>query len=176
MKTKPTITVIGAASTTFGPKVLRDILNHSEVSGCHFRFVDLNEGRLIIYDRLAHCVSDMLSESITITSTTDRRQALPDSDYVIISVDTGHYDTWKLDFTIPVEHGIRQVQGELGGPGGLFHSLRQIPLHLDIAHDIEEFCAADRPAKISTRSCANTSLNFHPISNPSPASFSTSTA
>ena len=140
MKTKPTITVIGAASTTFGPKVLRDILNHSEVSGCHFRFVDLNEERLAIYDRLAHRVSDMLSEPITITSTTDRRQALPDSDYVIISVDTGHYDTWKLDFTIPVEHGIRQVQGELGGPGGLFHSLRQIPLHLDIAHDIEELC------------------------------------
>lgn len=28
MTQKPTITVIGAASTTFGPKVLRDILNH----------------------------------------------------------------------------------------------------------------------------------------------------
>jgi len=140
MNAKPTITVIGAASTTFGPKVLRDILNHPEVIGCSFRFVDLNEERLTIYDSLAHRVSDMLAEPITITSTGDRREALPGSDYVIVSVDTGHYDTWKLDFTIPVEHGIRQVIGELGGPGGLFHSLRQIPLHLDIARDIEELC------------------------------------
>ena len=140
MGTKPTITVIGAASTTFGPKVLRDILNYPEVMGCHFRFVDVNEERLSIYDRLAHRVSDMLSEPITITSTAHRRQALPDSDYVIISIDTGHYDTWNLDFAIPVERGIRQVLGELGGPGGLFHSLRQIPLHLDIARDIEELC------------------------------------
>jgi alpha-galactosidase len=45
-----------------------------------------------------------------------------------------------MDFSIPVKLGIRQVQGELGGPGGLFHSLRQVPLHLEIARDIEALC------------------------------------
>lgn len=139
-KRRPTITVIGAASTTFGPKVLRDILNHREVWGATFRFVDINVERLEIYDRLAHRISDILDEPISIQSTTDRREVLAGSDHVIISVDTGHYKTWELDFSIPVKHGIRQVQGELGGPGGLFHSLRQIPLHLEIARDIEELC------------------------------------
>lgn len=134
------ITVIGAASTTFGPKVLRDILNHPEVAGCTFRFVDINEERLAIYERLAHRVNGLLPSPVTIEATTDRRTALPGSDYVIISVDTGHYTTWQQDFTIPAKHGIRQVLGELGGPGGLFHSLRQIPLHLEIGHDIAELC------------------------------------
>jgi hypothetical protein len=41
MKRKPIITVIGAASTTFGPEVLRDILNHPEVGGATLRFVDI---------------------------------------------------------------------------------------------------------------------------------------
>ena len=140
MKKQTTITVIGAASTTFGPKVLRDILNHPEVGGSAFNFVDINERRLDIYTRLAHRISDVIENPIEINSTTDRRDVLEGSDYIIISVDTGHYNTWQRDFSIPVELGIRQVQGELGGPGGLFHSLRQIPLHLEIARDIEELC------------------------------------
>lgn len=140
MNRKPTITVIGAASTTFGPKVLRDILNHPQVGGATFRFVDVNEERLATYDKLARRLNEVLAEPVTIESTTERTAALPGSDYVIISVDTGHYRTWELDFTIPNRLGVRQVQGELGGPGGLFHSLRQIPLHLEIAHDIEALC------------------------------------
>ena len=137
---KPTITVIGAASTTFGPKVLRDILNHPEIGGCAFRFVDINAERLDIYTKLAHRVNQVLKQPVVIESTTDRREALRGSDYVILSVDTGHYTTWQNDFDIPVKHGIRQVLGELGGPGGLFHSLRQVPLHLEIGRDIEAHC------------------------------------
>jgi alpha-galactosidase len=150
MSAKPTVTVIGAASTTFGPKVLRDILNHPEVGGCTFRFVDIQEERLDIYTRLAHRVNEVLPEPIAIEATTDRGQALAGSDYVIISVDTGHYTTWQGDFEIPVAHNIRQVLGELGGPGGLFHSLRQIPLHLDIARDIEALCP-----QATTMICSN---------------------
>ena len=140
MKRKPTITIIGAASTTFGPKVLRDILNHPQVGGATFRFVDINEERLAIYDALARRLNEVLPDPVTIESTTERADALPGSDYVIISVDTGHYKTWEMDFTIPVKLGVRQVTGELGGPGGLFHSLRQIPLHLEIARDIADLC------------------------------------
>lgn len=140
MKQHPIITIIGAASTTFGPKVLRDILNHPQVGGCTFRFVDINEERLAIYTTLAHKINRLLPTPVVIESTVDRRAALPGSDYVIILVDTGHYNTWELDFTIPVKHGVRQVLGELGGPGGLFHALRQIPLHLAIGQDIADLC------------------------------------
>lgn len=139
MNKKPTITVIGAASTAFGPKVLRDILNYPGVAST-FNFVDINQERLEIYDKLAHKISNVLTEPLNIKSTANRRDVLAGSDYVIISVDTGHYKTWEMDFTIPNKHGYRQVQGELGGPGGLFHSLRQIPLHLEMARDIEELC------------------------------------
>ena len=43
MSDRPKITIIGAASTTFGPKVLRDILNHPQIGGSKLRFVDVNE-------------------------------------------------------------------------------------------------------------------------------------
>jgi alpha-galactosidase len=140
MSEKPTITIIGAASTTFGPKVLRDILNHPGLGGSTYHFVDINEERLAVYDKLAHRLNGHLKTPSTIHSSTNRRALLPESDYVILSVDTGHYNTWRQDFDKPVEFGIRQIYGELGGPGGLFHSLRQIPLHLEIAADIAELC------------------------------------
>ncbi|MDH7570328.1 MAG: hypothetical protein QHJ73_12175, partial [Armatimonadota bacterium] len=49
-------------------------------------------------------------------------------------------ELWKLDFQIPLKHGIKQVLGENGGPGGLSHSLRNIPIVLDIARDVERLC------------------------------------
>lgn len=136
----PVIAVIGAASTTFGPKLLRDTINHDGFEGAELRFVDVNGERLRIYERLARRVFERAGRNVTISATTDRAEALPGADYVIISVDRGHYRTWQQDFEIPNRHGFRQVQGELGGPGGLFHSLRQIPLHLQFAKDIRRHC------------------------------------
>ncbi len=47
---------------------------------------------------------------------------------------------WRLDFEIPLKHGAKQVLGENGGPGGLFHAMRNIPIILDICRDIERLC------------------------------------
>ena len=140
MKTPPTITVIGAASTTFGPKVLRDLVNHPELDGATIHLVDVNPERLDIQTRLTKRVCEEAGRTYRITSHTDRKTALPGSDFVLISIDIRHYELWQQDFSIPVRHGIRQVTGELGGPGGLFHSLRQIPLHLEVARDVENHC------------------------------------
>ena len=140
MNDRPKITIIGAASTTFGPKVLRDVLNHPQLGGSRLCFVDINQERLAIYATLAQKLNQVLETPINIEATTERRAVLAGSDYVIITVDTGHYHTWQQDFSVPVKFGSRQILGELGGPGGLFHSLRQIPLHLEIARDISELC------------------------------------
>lgn len=80
MYDRPTITIIGAASTTFGPKVLRDILNHPQMGGSTLRFVDINEERLATYDKLAHKLNEHLETPIQIVSTTDRRAVLAGSD------------------------------------------------------------------------------------------------
>ena len=39
------------------------------------------------------------------------------------------------DWGLPLQYGIRQVYGENGGPGGLFHALRIVPPILAICHD-----------------------------------------
>lgn len=140
MKKKPVITIIGAASITFGSKVLTDVVNHPQLDGCTLRFVDIDEQHLEIYTGIARLVEQRIDHSITIESGTDRRQMLPGSDFIMISVETSRYDRWEEDYLIPIDLGSKQVYAELGGPGGMFHSFRQVPLHLEIAHDIAELC------------------------------------
>ncbi|ASA78270.1 hypothetical protein [Thermococcus sp. 5-4] len=59
-------------------------------------------------------------------------------DYAVISVEKERYERWRLDFEIPHKYGIRQVLGENGGLGGLAHTLRVVPLVLEIARRIED--------------------------------------
>lgn len=140
MKDRPVIVVIGAASVTFGPKVLRDVIHHPRLAGSTLRLVDIHEEHLDIFTRLARRINEGLEHPVLIESDTDRKAMLKGAHYVLISVDVERVETWEQDFRIPVEEGIRQVTGELGGPGGLFHSLRQIPIHLEIGRDMAAIC------------------------------------
>ena len=47
---------------------------------------------------------------------------------------------WKLDFDVPRKYGIRHTLGENGGPGGLFFTLRTLPLVFDIVREMRELC------------------------------------
>ncbi len=75
-----------------------------------------------------------------IEQTTDRRAAFDGASFVLNSVAIERNRLWKLDFEIPRKYGIRQTLGENGGPGGLFFTLRTLPLIFDIVRDMEEIC------------------------------------
>lgn len=133
----PKIVLIGAASVIFGPTTIRDLLLSPALQGSEIVLVDIAEAGLEPVVRFAERLDEALGRGCRIWATPDRRQALPGADFVVVSVAVDRERTWKLDFEIPLRHGVRHVLGENGGPGGLSHSLRNIPLLLDIARDIE---------------------------------------
>jgi alpha-galactosidase len=47
---------------------------------------------------------------------------------------------WQLDFAVPRKYGIRHTLGENGGPGGLFFTLRTLPLVFDLVREIQGLC------------------------------------
>jgi alpha-galactosidase len=53
---------------------------------------------------------------------------------------TDRMHRWRIDWEVPFKYGIKQVIGENGGPGGLFHTMRMVPPVLDVCHDIELHC------------------------------------
>jgi alpha-galactosidase len=137
------IVLIGAGSTIFGVNTLADLLAQREyLHGSHIALCDIDAARLARITRLAERMNAATNADFKFTSTTDYRDALPGAEFVIVSVEVDRIRRWKLDWEIPFKYGIRHVLGENGGPGGLSHALRTIPLVLGIAHDIERLASA----------------------------------
>ena len=61
--------------------------------------------------------------------------------YVVNAIQVGGYDPCTItDFEIPKKYGLRQTIADTIGIGGIFRSLRTIPVMLGFAADIREVC------------------------------------
>lgn len=138
MKTK--IVLIGAGSHSFGLMTLRDMMKTPELQGSEVVLVDIAEDKLERMFRLASRMNETWSAGFKVSSTTERREALPGADIVITAIERNHYELWKQDIEIPRKCGTQHLYGENGGPGGMFHTFRQIPPMLEVAQDMEELC------------------------------------
>jgi alpha-galactosidase len=134
------IVFIGAGSMSFGLSMFKDLFNSRELSGSTLSLVDIDPENLDRMTCLAEIMNRDMGTGIHIESTTDRLQALPGAEFVVNSVVIERNRLWKLDFDVPRKYGVRHTLGENGGPGGLFFTLRTIPLILDIVRDMEELC------------------------------------
>jgi alpha-galactosidase len=134
------IVFIGAASASFGPACLLDAIHCEGLAGSTLVLVDIDAERLEVMARLARRLNEVSGAGLIIEHTTDRCEALPGAEFVINSIAIDRNELWKLDWSIPLKHGIKQVLGENGGPGGLSHSLRNIPAILAICKDMERLC------------------------------------
>jgi alpha-galactosidase len=132
--------VIGAGSYSFGTMTVRDLMEAPELKGSEIALVDINEERLDRMARLARRLNATWEADMKITATTDRTEALPGADLVVGAVERNRYPLWKMDIEIPRKHGCGDLYGENGGPGGFFHTLRQVPITLDIVRDMERLC------------------------------------
>lgn len=135
------IVLIGAGSAQFGFGTLGDIFKSQLLQGSHVVLHDINPQTLKRVRQVGQAYLDEHKLSFTLSATTDRKKALRGANFCIISIEVGdRFELWEQDWRIPQQYGIRQVYGENGGPGGLFHSLRIIPPILDICGDIMALC------------------------------------
>jgi alpha-galactosidase len=137
---KPKIVLVGAGSHSFGLMMLKDLMDTPELHGSQVVLVDIAADKLERMTLLAQRLNEIWQADLQISAATDRREVLPGADIVVTSVERKHYELWQLDISIPEKHGCRHLYGENGGPGGMFHTLRQIPLLMEIARDMERLC------------------------------------
>lgn len=137
---KPKIVMIGAGSVIFGMDCIRDAFATKELWGGELVFVDIDATAVQRMEKAAKRMNKELGAGYRISSTTDRCEALPDADFVITSIAVDRMKMWKQDFKVPQKHGIKHVLGENAGPGAVFHTMRNIPIILEICEDIERIC------------------------------------
>jgi len=67
----------------------------------------------------------------------EREDAFTATDFVVTSVAVDRIAAWQTDHALALSHGVASVLSENGGPGGLSHTLRSVPLMLEIGQDVE---------------------------------------
>ena len=134
------IVFIGAGSAAFGLSLFQDLFTTKALAGCTLTLVDTDADALDRMAALAAVLNRRGGAGIHIHKPPAPRAARRGADFVLNAVAIERNRLWKLDFDVPRKHGIRQTLGENGGPGGLFFTLRTLPLILDFARDIEELC------------------------------------
>ena len=137
------IVLVGAGSREFGPASIRDIIlsdplcdwRHRDRPGRHRRVRPPPHAGL----RRGHRGTPPPHGHHLHTPPTSPT-ALPGADAVIVAIEINRYFYWAQDFHVPRAFGFRQIYGENGGPGGLFHALRNMGPTVDIARAMEAHC------------------------------------
>jgi alpha-galactosidase len=136
------IAFVGAGSRSFARRVFADILLSDLL--CQ------QEIELALMDVVAEHLTDnaayarqavaQLQRPVRVSTTTALEPALEGADFVITAVEVNRYLYWAQDFHIPRKYGFRQVYGENGGIGGIFHALRNMGPMVNIARTMERLC------------------------------------
>ena len=136
------IVLVGAGSREFGPASIRDLLLSDALceTGLDIVLMDLDASELPRMKSYAEAVAARLGRSPKLSVTTRLADALPGADAVVMAIELDRYFYWAQDFHIPRTFGFPQIYGENGGPGGLFHALRNMGPCVDVARAIEEHC------------------------------------
>jgi len=135
------IVLIGAGSAAFGPPTFIDLNLSKLLEGSTITLVDIDTEKLQMVFEVLSEDNKKLGEKFNLEYTPNREKALKGADFVINS--TEHGDRYELrwqDNTILRKHGSTERMAENGGPGGFFHSARQIPEIIKIAKDTKRIC------------------------------------
>jgi len=133
------ITYLGAGSA-FAPTLTKDIFQIPGLQEGTICLVDIDPVRLKLSQEATKIVNEKLKTDWTIVASTDRKEVMEDSDFLINTIEVSGLNTVKYDYEIPLKYGVDQCIGDTGGPGGIMKALRTVPPWLEILKDAEELC------------------------------------
>ncbi len=135
------IVLVGAGSAQFGCGTLGDIFCSKTLEGSEISLLDIDARSLEKVLLLARESIKKHGLKFTVSATTERKLAFKDANFIISSIEVGNrFQLWDEDWKVPQQYGVHQVYGENGGPGGIFHALRIVPVILEIVKDAMEIC------------------------------------
>ena len=138
------ITFMGAGSTIFAKNVLGDCLVAKELPQLEIALYDIDGERLKDSELMLRAINRKYRSKAKIKTylgVQNRKKALSGADFVVNAIQVGGYEPCTVtDFEIPKKYGLRQTIADTLGIGGIFRSLRTIPVMLDFMKDMEAVC------------------------------------
>ena len=135
------LTLLGAGSG-FTPRLINDVLRIPGNQGGVIALVDIDQARLRTMRQLITRLVTQLGQEKKwkVVASAERTEVLKGSDYVVSCIEVSGLECVRHDNDIPLSYGIDQCIGDTIGPGGLFKSLRTVPVFLAVLRDCEKLC------------------------------------
>lgn len=136
----PKVVVIGAGSLFFGRQSIWQMVHSPYLNKGTLALVDTDAVRLNKMMRLAELVITHSDVPLALEGSTNREDVLKDADFVVLSFAERRVHYRGFVCKLSAEHGIRMCSGDTIGPGGVIHTLRELPMILRVAADVERLC------------------------------------
>jgi alpha-galactosidase len=136
----PRIAIVGGGSVQWVPKLLRDFANTPSLHGAEVVIEDIEAESVPRMVSLVEHIAEVRDIPLQATGTSDQRAALDGADFVVVAISTGGLASMRFDLEIPARYGIHQTIGDTVGPGGIARALRNIPVLVGVARDMEQLC------------------------------------
>ena len=138
------ITFIGAGSTIFAKNVLGDCMLTESLLDSEIALYDIDPIRLKesgdMLEAMNKRINNGRAKIKSYCSVENRKEAIKNADFIVTAIQVGGYEPCTVtDFEIPKKYGLRQTIADTLGIGGIFRTLRTLPVFEDIARDIEEY-------------------------------------
>ncbi|WP_374019139.1 alpha-galactosidase [Paenibacillus thiaminolyticus] len=137
------VALIGAGSVSFALGALNDLVLSERLkkhADLEIALMDIVEENVKRTHRYATEMFTEYSYPAKIWHTLNLEDAVSGADFVIVAIEVERYFYWSQDFHIPRRYGSKQIYGENGGPGSMFHTLRNLGPMLEIAKTMERVC------------------------------------
>ncbi len=137
---QPKVVVIGAGSLFFGRQSIWQMVNSPYLNNGTLALVDTDAERLDKMVTLARMAVQEAGVPLKVEGSTNRRDLLPGADFVVLSFAKDSVRYRGIDCEVSLKYGIRMCSGDTIGPGGIFRAMRELPVIMNCARDIEELC------------------------------------
>ncbi len=134
------IVVIGAGSIFFTRRMVTGAAQSPRLRSCEIVLVDIDPLKCEQMGLFCQKIAEAHKAQIKVSWTTDRLEALPGADYVVLSFAIRNYHYRETGTNLAKTYGIHLISGETAGPSAVFRILRSVPPVLKVAADIERLC------------------------------------
>lgn len=134
----PKVTVIGAGSYFFGKPAIWNMIHSQYLRNGTLALVDTDPKVLKVMMDLAQKAIDATKAPTKLIGSTDRREVMKDSDFVVLTFSNKNAFYRGVDTRISAKYGVTMCSSDTIGPGGIFRALREIPEVLAVASDVKK--------------------------------------
>lgn len=131
--------MIGGGSVNWTPKLAQDLFMRPGLAGSELALVDVDPETLALMQRYCTELASRCGTRWKVRSCS-LEEALDGAETVCVSISTGGLEAMQIDYSLPESFGVYQTVSDTTGPGGISRTLRNVPVFLNIAREMERLC------------------------------------